>query len=517
MIGLVKTAGGPVVAPGGESVATAYGRSWAGLVAGLALTGKQGETATVPTAGAVNSPVLVLVGLGSGTAETLSTEQIRFAAGTAARVRLNASSVALALPARDEDEIAAVTLGWRLGGHTFSRAPRKNAGATKDAVAKKSQNVAVSLLSPVGKQAAALLSFERAERLAVHTAEVRDWVNTPPNNLTPPLFAEAVQASVAAWRTAFDKEWKKAGASFEIEVFDEHQLADLQCGGILAVGAGSAAPPRMVRLTWTPASPVAHLALVGKGVTFDSGGLTIKPAGSMSDMKSDMAGAATVLNAARMAAELGLPVKVTAWAPMAENMVSGSSFRPGDVLTMHDGTTVEIRNTDAEGRLLLGDALLLAAAQEPDLVLDVATLTGHMVSALGDQITGVLGDDEVVARVLAAGEAAGEAMWPMPITREVRDRVRSSTIADVLQHDWVRWGGGLMAAAFLEQFTGGRPWAHLDIAGPSFVSAAKGHWTPGGTGVGLATLVAFAETMAQVQSSDPESTGGPGPLAAAGR
>jgi leucyl aminopeptidase len=183
---------------------------------------------------------------------------------------------------------------------------------------------------------------------------------------------------------------------------------------------------------------------------------------------------------------------------MAENMLSGSAMRPGDVLAMYGGRTVEVLNTDAEGRLILADALVRATEAEPDVILDVATLTGHMVMALGDRVGGVLGTDDVVAAVVAAGERAGEPHWPMPIPEDIVERVRASKIADLLQHDWVRWGGGLYAAAFLREFTGDLPWAHLDIAGPAFNSGgAVGEITPGGTGFAVATLVEYARSLAE--------------------
>jgi len=196
-------------------------------------------------------------------------------------------------------------------------------------------------------------------------------------------------------------------------------------------------------------------------------------------------------------ASLGLPIKVSTFVPMAENMVNGSATRPGDVLRMYGGTTVEVTNTDAEGRLVLADALVRATQQKPDVILDVATLTGHMVVALGDKVSGVMGSEDTVAAVLAAAGVAGEEMWPMPIPDGMVERIHGSKIADLAQHDWVRWGGGLFAAAFLREFTAEIPWAHLDIAGPSFNSGgAWGHVTPGGTGVAVGTLVDFARTLA---------------------
>ncbi len=253
----------------------------------------------------------------------------------------------------------------------------------------------------------------------------------------------------------------------------------------------------MVELSYEPADPVAHLALVGKGITYDSGGLSIKPATGMTTMKCDMAGAAAVVQATFAIARLGLPVKVSTFAPMAENMVSGSAMRPGDVITQYGGTTVEVLNTDAEGRLILADAIVRAAELQPDVLLDVATLTGHMVIALGDRVAGVLGSEEIVGGVLAAGETAGEAMWPMPIPDGMVDRIKTSKIADLLQHDGVRWGGGLFAAAYLREFTAGLPWAHLDIAGTAFNSGGPyGHVTSGGTGFAVATLVDYARSLA---------------------
>ncbi|MDN5892897.1 MAG: leucyl aminopeptidase family protein, partial [Nocardioides sp.] len=218
---------------------------------------------------------------------------------------------------------------------------------------------------------------------------------------------------------------------------------------------------------------------------------------SMVSMKEDMAGAATVVQALLLIAKLGLPVKVTAWAPMAENMISGSAMRPGDVLTIRGGTTVEVTNTDAEGRLILADALVLAAEEKPDSIVDIATLTGAMVVALGEKVAGVLGTENVVAGLESAAESAGEAVWHMPIPEEMSGRVTSSKVADIAQHDWVRWGGGLFAAAFLREFTDGVPWGHLDIAGPGYnTGGVSGFTTPGGTGFGLGTLVEYVGSQA---------------------
>jgi leucyl aminopeptidase len=267
----------------------------------------------------------------------------------------------------------------------------------------------------------------------------------------------------------------------------------------VGVGQASANPTTLLRLSYAPRGATTHLALVGKGITFDSGGLSIKHGAGMATMKSDMAGAAAVVAATFAIAELGLPIRVTTLAPMAENMVSGDATRPGDVLTMYGGSTVEVLNTDAEGRLVLGDALVLAGEAEPDLVLDVATLTGACVTALGDRVTGVMGnDDALVDQTVAAGARAGEALWPLPISTEMRDKVTGdSKVADLQQHNLSGFGGALYAAAFLERFVGGRRWAHLDIAGPSFNTRGPyGHVPSGGTGCTVATLVELAGELA---------------------
>jgi leucyl aminopeptidase len=237
---------------------------------------------------------------------------------------------------------------------------------------------------------------------------------------------------------------------------------------------------------------------VGKGITYDSGGLTIKPSSAMTTMKCDMAGAAAVVAATFAIAELELPIKVTTVVPMAENMVSGDATRPGDVLTMYGGATVEVLNTDAEGRLILGDGLVVACETDPDLIIDVATLTGACEAALGDRVGGILGNDEaLVSQAVAAGARAGETLWPLPISPEMPHKVLTySKVADLMQHNIDRWGGALYAAAFLQQFVGEHRWAHLDIAGPAFNNRGPfGHVPSGGTGFTVSTLVELATDL----------------------
>jgi leucyl aminopeptidase len=478
VVGAEQSGKGVRLAAGAEDVADAYGRKLRPLLSTLGFSGKPGEIAKVPTSGVLSSPLLVIVGLG----ESPGHVAVRRAAGAAARSISNAASVAVALPADSPELVRAVAEGFDLGAYTFTTYKKRN-----DTSSTKGANT-VTLLSPIARQQSAVTALEEALLVAEAVRDARDWVNLPAADLRPAEFADAVTAS-----------GKKLGrgAKVTMKVYDEDELAELGCGGILGVGSGSAAPPRLVELTYEPKEPVAHIALVGKGITYDSGGLSIKPASGMTTMKCDMAGAAAVVQATFAIAKLGLPIKVSTFAPMAENMVSGSAMRPGDVITQYGGTTIEVLNTDAEGRLILADALVRAAEQKPDVILDVATLTGHMVIALGDRVAGVLGSDDVVGAVLGAGETAGESFWPMPIPDAIVDRVKASKIADLLQHDGIRWGGGLFAAAYLREFTDGLPWAHLDIAGTAFNTGGPyGHITSGGTGFAVATLVDYARSLA---------------------
>jgi leucyl aminopeptidase len=478
VIGVVRTPKGLQAAPGGERVASAYGRTFAPLLSTIGFTGKVDEVAKVPTAGAIRSPLLILVGLGE--ARDVDAVAVRRAAGLALRNVSNAASVALALPAVDEHDVRAVVEGSMLGGYSFS---------TYKTAPERSGPVEVVVLTDTARSKGSQRAMETARIVSEATALARDWVNTPPGDLTPELFAAAV---VAEHRS-------RKPAKVKVSVTDDAALLAKGFGGIIGVGQGSANPPRLVQLSYSPRGATAHLALVGKGITYDSGGLSIKPSSAMTTMKCDMAGAAAVVAATFAIAELGLPVRVTAYAPMAENMPSGSATRPGDVLTMYGGSTVEVLNTDAEGRLVLGDALVLATESDPDVVVDVATLTGACQIALGDRVAGILGnDDALVEQTVAAGARAGEALWPLPITPEMSEKVRNdSKVADLMQHNTSGYGGALYAAAFLQQFVGEHRWAHLDIAGPAFNDRGPfGHVPSGGTGFTVATLVELARDLA---------------------
>ncbi|MCW2786326.1 MAG: Leucyl aminopeptidase [Marmoricola sp.] len=468
VIGVVTDKSGALVAaPGGESVAAAYGRSFAPLLGSAGFSGSPGEVTKVQTHGTLNASQLLVVGLGDR--DGLTTEKVRRAAGAAARSIGNVASVALALPAVDPEHIRAVLDGFASGLYrfdTFKSAPRR------------SQVADVVVISDAARRADAIAALNAAIIVADLTSRARDWVNTPPNALVPMQLAEEIRRLTEP-------------TAVEFELVTAAQLKKLGCGGILAVGAGSANPPCLVKLTWRPQDARGSVALVGKGITFDSGGLTIKPGGSMPAMKSDMAGAAAVVAATVAVAALDVPVAVTAYLPLAENMVSGSAMRPGDVLTMLSGKTVEVLNTDAEGRLVLADALTMAVRDEPDVIIETSTLTGACVVALGDRIAGLFGDDTTVAEVYASAARTGELFWHLPIPAEQRRSVRTeSKVADLLQHNWVRWGGALYAAAFLEAFVDDVPWAHLDIAGPSWNAGGPWGYVPSGaTGFGVSTLV----------------------------
>lgn len=444
----------------------------------LGFTGEKGQTCRFPSNGLTTAPIVIAVAL----PEEPTAEELRRAVARGLRQAKNAESVAIALHPTGVDEVEAIAEGIALGAYRYEAFK----SVKKDAKTPVELTSAV-ILTPFARQSTATKAVERATTVgdAVNTA--RDWVNTPPRDKRPADLVEAMTAHVNA----------VAGHDVKVTVWDEKRLAKEKCGGILGVGQGSDSPPRLVTLAYEPEAPVAHLALVGKGITFDSGGLSIKPGASMQTMKLDMAGAAAVVAATAAIAKLGLPIRITAYACIAENMPSGRATRPGDVLHMRSGATVEVHNTDAEGRLVLADGLALAAELEPDHIIDVATLTGACMIALGQNTAGVLSNDEEFSdSILAAAKDAGESMWPLPIVEEMKGVVTSSSIADLRQHNPKPYGGALFAAAFLREFVGDVSWAHLDIAGPSFNEGSATDYTPvGGTGTGVRTLVKIATEL----------------------
>ncbi|HEU5265900.1 MAG TPA: leucyl aminopeptidase, partial [Jatrophihabitans sp.] len=335
----------------------------------------------------------------------------------------------------------------------------------------------------IAAPASARTEVRRAAIVAAAVGLTRDLVNAPPNDLYPKSFADR--------GAALGRE-----RGLGVEVLQGKALRRGGFGGVRGVGQGSRRAPRLLRLRYRPAKAVGHVALVGKGITFDSGGLNLKTA-QMGIMKSDMGGAAAVIACTLALAELKIPVAVTATVPMAENMPSGSSYRPSDILTLRDGSTVEVADTDAEGRLVLADAITRAAEDEPDRLIEVSTLTGAQIVALGPRVIGAMGEPDWRDAVVAAGNAAGEASWAMPLPDELRAALDSS-VADIKNLPSERFAGMIVAGRFLADFVpAGLPWVHLDIAGPSFNSGAARDYTPvGGTGAGVRTIIAAIQQFA---------------------
>ena len=443
----------------------------------LGVTGARDEVRRVPAGDGVAAGVLVLAGLGERAADgTFSPEVLRSTAGAATRELAGTGTVAVALPAVDEDELAAVVEGALLGAYAYTH---YRTGKDRKAAVESIQVVTTFSRSSRAKAAVA-----RAEVLAAAVHGTRDLVNDAPNELYPAAFADAARTAA------------KGVKGVKVTVLDDKQLAAGGYGGLVGVGQGSSRGPRLVKLSYTPAKPTEKVAIVGKGITFDTGGISLKPPASMPTMKSDMAGAAAVLHTVLAAARLGLPVAVTGYLCLAENMPGGNAQRPADVVTIRGGKTVEVTNTDAEGRLVMADGLVAAVEDGHDVVLDIATLTGAQMVALGNRTSGVMGTDAVRDEVKAAADVAGEEFWPMPMPAELKAGLKS-TVADMVNSAPSRWGGMLFAAHFLAEFVGDTPWAHLDIAGPSYNEGSSFGYTPaGGTGVGVRTMLAFLEGRA---------------------
>jgi leucyl aminopeptidase len=476
VIGILQGPDGPVPAAGSAEIDEALGGSLAGTLAALGATGQAEEVIKVPTGGRLAAPLLAVVGLGHRDGPP-DPEALRRAAGSAVRAVLAAPAVrpglriALALPVPDSASAEAVVLGALLGSYSFGRYRRDAHGAP-----------ALTLLG-AGPDAPA--AAHRAQVLAAAVTLVRDLVNTPPSDLVPAMLAAEAEQVAAA-------------CGLDAEVLDEKALEENGYGGILGVGQGSVNPPRLVRLEYAPPGAQRTVVFAGKGITFDSGGLSLKPSKSMETMKADMGGAAATLGAMQAIAELRPAVRVIGYLPLAENMPSGTAQRPSDVLTVYGGTTVEVLNTDAEGRLVLADALARSATDSPDLVVDVATLTGAQLVALGSRIGAVMAnDDSLRDAVVDAARRAGEAMWPMPLPDELRKGL-DSTVADLANVSADRYGGMLVAGLFLREFVpDGTRWAHLDIAGPAFNEGVPHGYTPkGGTGAATRTLVQIALDVA---------------------
>lgn len=427
----------------------------------LDFTGAFGSVVTIPLFGGYDR--LYAVGLGV----EVDAELLRQAAGSLGATAKGEVSTTLHL-VDVEGALTSVAQGFALGAYQYNRY-------------KTADDKPAPVLSFAGEASADELAA--AQTVVEQQLWARDLVNETPADQSPEALADRM-VEIA----------KELGVS--VSIMGNAELEAGGFGGLVGVNAGSDREARMVELTYTPETYSKTLAIVGKGIVFDSGGLSLKSPVSMMAMKNDMAGAAAVLAAFRAIAELKLDVRVIAITPLTENLPSGSATRPGDVLTIRNGKTIEVLNTDAEGRLVLADALSLAVEREPDMIVDLATLTGHCHVALGDFFAGAFGRDEIaMAAVLAAGEQAGERLWRLPMPQDHRTMI-DSDIADMKNTlTGTKYGGHIAAALLLAEFTGDVPWVHLDIAGPAWSTAVSGYIRKGGTGFGVRTIVELAKDL----------------------
>jgi len=430
--------------------------------------GKVGQTLLVPL---THTPgVALLVGLGA--AADVTVDSLRTAAATVAQrasglARVSTTLADAAPESLDRAAVGqAIVEGVVLGSYAFDDYRR----------AKKATKITAVTVVVADGAAVVKRGVARGEAVANAVVWARNMVNMPARELSPEAFARAATQLLR-------------GRGVRVEVFDVPAMRRQRLGGILGVGQGSKQPPRLVKMTYNPAGARGSIALVGKGVVFDSGGLSLKTGSGMETMKTDMGGAAAVIAAMSALAALDVKTKVVAYTPMVENMPSGEAIRPGDVLTFRNGKTAEVLNTDAEGRLILADGLSLAAEGKPDAIIDLATLTGACMVALGDKIAGLMSNDDALRdRVEAAAQRSGESVWRLPLPKEYRKLI-DSEIADIKNIGSGGYGGALTAGLFLEEFVNGVPWVHLDIAGPGRAAADDGVVRKGGTGFGVRTLL----------------------------
>ncbi|MGP4054203.1 leucyl aminopeptidase [Mycobacterium sp. 4D054] len=446
------------------------------IEAALQALGAKGGNEQVTRVVVSGLPVASVVAVGLGKSrDEFPAETIRRAAGAAAR---SLSGVEAVVTTLSDLNLEAAIEGLILGSYRFSEF-RSEKTAPKDAGLR-----SITALTPDTK-AATKDAAARAAAIATAVATARDFVNTPPSHLYPAEFASRAKTLGEA-------------AGLEVEVLDEKALTKAGYGGIIGVGKGSSRPPRLVRLAHRGGGRSGKkVALVGKGITFDTGGISIKPAANMHHMTSDMGGAAAVIATVVLAALRNLPIDVVAYVPMAENMPSSTAQRPGDVLTQYGGTTVEVLNTDAEGRLILADAIVRACEDEPDYLIETSTLTGAQTVALGSRTPGVMGSDDFRDRVAELSQAVGENGWPMPLPEELKDELKS-TVADLANVSGSRFAGMLVAGTYLREFVAeGVEWAHIDVAAPAYNSGGPWGYTPkGGTGVPTRTMFAVLEDIA---------------------
>lgn len=475
----VTAAGGTVELPAPEFLGSETLEALLARIEAVGATGAAGEVTRIaaPTEGEAGHDAALpatVIAVGLGSADELDDEVLRRATGTVARtltaVEPEFSAVATTL---GDFGLRAAVEGWLLGSYRYTGF--KAAGAKAPGV------------TFVADWKDAKKEFVAGQVTAESTNLVRDLVNTPANHLYPAVYADILAATAEEYGVKAD-------------VLDAKALRKQGFGGVLAVGQGSAREPRVVELRWKPKKKkksTPKLALVGKGITFDTGGISLKPAKTMEDMISDMGGSAAAAAAVFAAARLNLDVEVTATVALAENMPSGSATRPGDVITHYGGITSEIINTDAEGRVVLADAITRAAEGEPDYLVETSTLTGAQIVALGNRTAGVMGTEELRDRFAALGREIGENAWAMPLLEEHEETV-VSPVADIRNSPNSRDGGMLYAAMYLSQFVPeGLEWAHVDVAGPSYnTGAARGYTPKRATGTPVRTFIALAEELA---------------------
>jgi leucyl aminopeptidase len=466
--------------PGVAAVQQALGADLMSALADHGVQGKVGETFTVPTFGRIGAKSVVLVGLGKK-AEA-GTSAIRRAAMKAARTVATFPTVATTvhqLGESPQDSAQAFAEGVALGAYRFDRYKEKPI----DAASQQKPKLGKILALTDGRRSGGTQSgFSRGQVYGDAANWARDLVNMPAIDATPAFLADEARAMA-----------RRSGLTCKIWTKAELQKGGF--GGILGVGAGSANEPRLIELTYEGGAARAPIAVTGKGVTFDSGGLSIKDAATMEWMKADMGGAAATLAAMRAVAKLQPRVNVIAAIPSAENLPGGSAIRPGDVLHHRGGKTSEVLNTDAEGRLILADALAYLAEKNPRVIIDSATLTGAAMIALGTDVYAVIGSDQrLIDDLIAAGRQEGEEAWELPLWTDYRRHIES-TVADV-KNVGIRWGGAITAALFLKEFVGDIPWAHLDVAGTAFAEQAGDLWPKGATGSPARTLIRYIEGQA---------------------
>jgi leucyl aminopeptidase len=474
--------------PGVAEVGEALGGDLMAAAEAHGVSGKLGETLSIPTLGRVRAKSVLLVGLGARA--DVGEADIRKAAMRAGSRGTKFASMATTLGLVGDDPAAAahaIAEGVTLGSYRFTTYKERPIDEDSGKPTSLGKVTLVGSEKGAGAQRPVKAALQRGRVYADAANWARDLVNTPSIDATPAYLAGEAQKMAKA-------------AGLTVKVWTKAELTRGGFGGILGVGSGSASEPRMVELSYRGAGTSSKpIAITGKGITFDSGGLSIKPADAMETMKDDMAGAAATLAVMRALAQLKPKVNVITAIPFAENMPSGSAIRPGDVLRHRGGKTSEVLNTDAEGRLVLADVLAFLSEKKPRVLIDSATLTGAAMVAVGPDIWAVMGnDDTLIADLLAAGEAEGEPGWRLPLWKGYRRQIESK-VADV-KNVGIRYGGAITAALFLAEFVGSTPWAHMDVAGPAFVDGSNDWWPHGATGSPARTILRYIEGQAAAGS-----------------